>query len=186
MLKGPIAMFWILREKAGSLSDMLAAISPSEGTKLGPHDEPTACKWAGMSADCWLAEREPYRVLSLRIPQSTFFDMVEPDNVHLPIGRDRGLPFAQTFAETALALAAEVGVLAIRGHHQDANWIRDFEWRVQAYEIDDLLDERFGLLYVNDDYLPHWTHTPVRDDRDELPVARGRLLFAGRGGSRWF
>jgi hypothetical protein len=57
---------------------------------------------------------------------------------------------------------------------------------VLAKEANGLADEHFGLLYLNEEVSKYWTPHPSRDDRDSLPISSGKLVFAGRGSSRWW
>ncbi|MBF2064588.1 MAG: hypothetical protein IGS39_09245 [Calothrix sp. C42_A2020_038] len=57
---------------------------------------------------------------------------------------------------------------------------------VLAKEANGLADGRFGLLYLNKEISQYWTHNPLRDDRDSILISSGKLVFAGKGSSRWF
>ncbi len=152
------------------------------------------CQWAGL-IDClaFLHERSYHQLLIIRFSQSQFLSLLPPE-ADLPPGEDHfvglevdpSLSVALTFKQACEALLPEVAFIATHIYDCEYNWVLEREWMVLAKDATALADEGFGLLYLNEEISQNWMNHPQRDDRDSLPVASGRLVFAGRGVMRWF
>jgi hypothetical protein len=143
----------------------------------------TGGRWDGLPADVERHSGDMHDIFTVRIPQASFLDRV-PVGPHPASGCDADL--ARAFGAVCLRLRAEAGLFLTHPDQANLDFVLSREWRVLARDADGLADERFGLLYMDDTLASAWTHTPTRDDRDEFPVATGRLVFAGRGPNRWF
>ncbi|MCP2728754.1 hypothetical protein [Limnofasciculus baicalensis] len=104
----------------------------------------------------------------------------------LPITSDPTLPIALVFKQACENLLPEAAFIATHIYDSELDWILDREWMILAKDATALADERFGLLYLNEEISQYWIHHPQRDERDNLPVASGKLVFAGRDDLRWF
>jgi hypothetical protein len=100
---------------------------------------------------------------------------------------------ARTFGEACLALDPIAALLDCSAHYEDEQWVgqegnRDWVLAqaklVAAQDTNALLDLRVGLLYLNDAMLTRWESTEIRDSRDTVDVAGGRLVFARIGPNR--
>ena len=102
------------------------------------------------------------------------------------------LPFVTAFRDACLALKPLAAFFDPRAHFGDERWenkqgnragLLAFASTVAMFDANALADERFSLLYLGEPLAALW-NPPVRDDRDEVEVPEGRLLFARSGPSR--
>jgi hypothetical protein len=136
------------------------------------------CRWAGMTCRVYVDRLPDHDVLVLLLPRSEVLALtdVEPgDN-----------PLVEAFTAAVGRVRPEAAFVAVHPDQAEPDRIRAAVELVELRDADALADERFGLLYVDAVIAQWWTPHELRDGREELPVASGRLVFAGRGSSRWF
>ncbi|MGB3636836.1 MAG: hypothetical protein WBA39_04490 [Rivularia sp. (in: cyanobacteria)] len=176
-------------------------LSQDEKVGLGIHDptlEVIYGKW-GAFGDAWarLDQLEYHNCLQIYFSMNHFLDLCpeNTDDEDLPLEQDPLLPLAETFRNACEQLQAEVAFLDTHAHYADETWENkqgNRDWVINYYQmllesdINQLADERFGLLYLSEYMNQLWDSNPVRDDRDIIPLSEGRLAFAGRGAARWF
>ena len=51
-------------------------------------------------------------------------------------------------------------------------------------DVNALADERVSVLYLSEPLTLQWNSDPVRDNRDNIELSAGRLIFARRGPAR--
>jgi hypothetical protein len=179
----------------------LQNLSEDEKLGLGIYDPTLKViygKW-GAFEDAWarLDQLEYHNCLQIYFSMNHFLDICseKANNENLPLEQDPLLPLAETFRNACEQLQAEVAFLDTHAHYGDETWENrqgNRNWVINYYSmllessINELADERFGLLYLNEDMNQLWDSNPVRDERDMIPMRHGRLAFAGRGSARWF
>jgi hypothetical protein len=144
------------------------------------------CSWAGLACKGFLDTLPDHLLLVIFFWRSSFLEMLPEVDEPTPVEDNGAPPLVRTFAQACEDLSPEVAFIVTRLDQADPDRLRSYEWMVLARLADVLADERFGVLYLNDEVSQYWTPHPVRDDRDSWPVQRGRMVFAGRGSYRWF
>jgi hypothetical protein len=144
------------------------------------------CQWAGL-IDCQacLHERPHYRILEIKFWQSQFLELRRSGIHSISLEVDPALEVATTFKHACENLLPEVAFIVTHTYEAESEWILKKEQLVLEMNATALADERFGLLYLNEQIGQLWIDNPLRDNRDNLPIDHGRLVFAGRGNSRW-
>lgn len=153
---------------------------------LSDRSELVDCRWAGMSCKVYLDELPYHQLLEIYFWQLDFLALLPENNASVPLNKDRAFPIAQAFKRACEDLAPEVAFLVTHMDQAQRDFILSREWMILAKEANGLADEHFGLLYLNEEVSKYWTPHPSRDDRDSLPISSGKLVFAGRGSSRWW
>jgi hypothetical protein len=175
------AAFFIPRPAGELPIEVLAAKAGVQNLRPG---EPLEGTWAGMPASVIALPLDLHVLLIIFFPLNAFFDRVaDKTEADLPLADDPALPVAQAFRDAALAVGAQVALLLTHPHQGDADRIEEHYTDVLGKNEEALANERFGLLYLDDEMSGEWTPDP---DRDSLPVPSGHLIFAHRGWGRWF
>jgi hypothetical protein len=169
-----------LLEMAGASNISIFSATLSDGSGL------VDCRWAGMSCQSYLDELPYHQLLEIYFWQSDFLELLSEEDDPIALDADEALPLAQAFKHSCEALSPEVAFLVTHLDQAQRDFILSREWMVLAKEANGLADERFGLLFLNEEVSKYWISHPLRDDRDSLPISSGKLVFAGRGSSRWF
>jgi hypothetical protein len=103
------------------------------------------------------------------------------------------LAYVSTFRDACLRLEPVAAFLDTRAHYGDEcwenkqgnrDWVLSQARRVAASDTNGLADERYSLLYLNESLARRWDSNPIRDDRDNVDVPTGRLVFARSGPAR--
>jgi hypothetical protein len=136
--------------------------------------------WAGLDCEVRTVDVDDYRVQLLVFRQQDFLALVDDGNAD---------ELADAFRRACEALRPKIAFLLALPQF-DATGFPDTEGYVArqadlvlAWASDELAASQFGLLYLGPDYASFLGSD--LDGRDELPVADGRLLFAGTGQYRW-
>jgi len=167
----------------------LAINDPSVGVIYGHWDT---------FGDAWslLDRLQHHDCLQIYFSMNHFLDLrpEKAGNENLPLEQDPSLPMAYTFRDACERLQPEVAFVDTYAHYGDETWenkqgnrawILDHYSMVLESNANELADERFGLLYLNDYMSQLWDSNRLRDDRDAIPVSSGCLVFARRGWARW-
>ncbi len=205
-----VAAFFLERESNNCSLQQLVTIagmknqqnlSEDEKLGLGIHDptlEVIYGEW-GAFGDAWarLDRLEYHNCLQIYFSMNHFLDLCpeNTDDEDLPLEQDPLLPLAKTFCNACERLQAEVAFLDTHAHYGDETWENkqgNRDWVINYYSmllesnINELADEQFGLLYLNEYMNKLWDSNSARDDRDMISLSHGRLAFAGLGSTRWF
>ena len=185
------AVFFIPRQGGEMQSKKLLEIAGATNISIVPatlsdRSGLVNCQWAGMACKAYLDELSYHHLLEIYFWQSDFLELLSEKEEPIPLDADEALPLAQAFKHSCEALSSEVAFLLTHLDQAKHDFILSREWMVLAKEANGLADERFGLLYLNEEVSEYWTSHSLRDDRDSLPISKGKLVFAGRGSSRWF
>ena len=179
------AAFFLPRgERDLTLEELLraAGVTPSAAGRPTPDYDPSGlidCLWAGLTCRAGVFNLEYHQLFVIYFWQSSFLEMLG--------GPSDADSLVAAFRDACEALAPEVAFIVTHLDQADIDWILDREAAVLSKDANLLAGERVGLLYLNEEVSSYWTPNPVRDDRDSVPVASGRMVFAGRGDfSRWF
>ncbi len=195
------AAFFVARSaSANSLSELAGRagvtstrpLSDTERRALGRGEagrEVLYGTWGAFGA-CWciVDALERHECLQIYTSMNAYLDA-------LPSSGEDGMqqaiePFVATFRDACLALDPEVAFLDTRAHYGDEEWdnkLGSRTWILSQYptvlgrEVNTLADERFPLLYIDDDLKQRWVSDESRDDRDMVEVARGFMVFARSG-----
>lgn len=195
--------FFIRRHKAGGdeHNSFLTYLGAAGAYHISQRPEPIAylphtttqhivgaatCHWAGIQCEAELDRLENHYLLNIYFLQSHFFEMIGDKRTPLPLEEDGALGLAYAFRDACENLSPEVAFVAPHTYKAHPESVRKCERMILARDADALADERLGLLYLNDEISQYWTPDKIRDDRDSLPISRGKLVFAGRDWSRWF
>jgi len=185
------AVFFVARGGSDVTLESLLQLAGASSIASRPdiEDDPSGlryCSWAGLSCEAHVIERTYHHVLAIYFWISDFLEMMPEGDEEVPLEEDRALPLASAFKRACEALEPEAAFLLTKEWQSDPDYFLARELQVSIKDADALADEPFGMLYLNDDISRYWTPDPRRDDRESLPVPRGRLVFRGRGGERWF
>jgi hypothetical protein len=146
-------------------------------------------RWAGIDGTQATVERlDCHRMLHLAFWLSGFFDGLgprEPD-VDVPLDDDPVLPRATAFLAAAERLGAEVGILVTHLDQADPGWFRDQYVYVLGMAGAALVNQRSGILYVDERVAEELGDDRLLDDHDVIRGEHGLLIFGGRGATRWF
>jgi hypothetical protein len=160
-------------------SELIAAT----GLSTFPNAPDGSGRWAGMT--CWPSvERLPYHaLLILRFWASDLLALLDEDRDGT-VESDGAYRIALAFRNACEALHPDIAFVVTHPHQAEREWILGREWMVLARDLDALVDEQLGLLYIAETFS---SPEPSQiEDRDQLPCRTGLLLFAGRGPNRWF
>ncbi|HYO72954.1 MAG TPA: hypothetical protein VEU33_43530 [Archangium sp.] len=125
-------------------------------------------------------------MLILYFRQGDFLEMMTEEEGPIPLEKDGALPLAQAFARACESLSPDVAFIVTHLDQASLEWIESRAQWVESGDADQLANERIGLLYLSEEMSRHWTSDPILDNRDEMHVKKGRLLFSGRDSSRWW
>lgn len=160
---------WLRRAGATSIQPLQNSLA---------HEERLACEWAGMPCEAARLTGSP--AFAILFWQSDLIDRVPDDGAP---GPDESDVLAQAFRDACERLRPEVAFIVAHLDQAVPERLRAF---AELRDPNALADARLGLLYVSAALSRRWTADPLRDDREELPVDGGRLVFAGWGRQRWF
>jgi hypothetical protein len=141
-----------------------------------------------------LDQIEEILCLHLYSPYTRFVEATINEEEHGPDATGpTPLAYVRTFGEACEKLDPIAGLLDTRAHYEIPQWsdkegIRDWVLAraksVAARDVNALADERISVLYLSELMMLGWQSSAVRDDRDMIELARGRLIFARRGRAR--
>lgn len=140
-------------------------------------------EWGGRVCAVEVVEEAPYRVLALLFDQYRLAASLRDNSPD--VRADGAIGLATAFREACLALRPEVAFVASQQLHDPPAELRAYADDVKHHDMLSLTGSGLGLVYLRDP-------APSLDDalavrpRDELPVAQGRLVFAGKGPNRWW
>lgn len=191
------AAFFIPKEK-NNYEDIKFMLTKTKATnitniKLLPEKEGNGmwadCLWAGMSGHAFLDKNiSSYQLFIIYFSQRDFLRRGEysQQDKNLPLEKDGNLELALTFRDACEALEPEVAYIATHTYYAEFDWILKTIDKIETYDADDIADEA-GLVYFNNEILIDLiTERPPGEERDTLPVNKGKLLFGGRGSKRWW
>jgi hypothetical protein len=186
------AVFFIAKKEEQFTIEELLDFAQAKDVYTSPPSEfkpwnSVHCEWAGL-IDCWayLHELPYHQLLIIYFRQSGLLRLLPPEDSLVPLEDDPTMQIALTFKVACETLLPEVAFIPTHLYDSELKWILDREWMVLAMDATALADERFGLLYLNEEISLNWIHHPLRDDRDSLSINNGLLVFASRGSLRWF
>jgi hypothetical protein len=202
LFRTAVAAFFIERpEKPPSLETLLRLagvedlqpLSGEEKVAFGVHERDAEVylgRWSVVGQVWARLDEVDHRHICLQLyfSQNVLHDLLASGD-DAPLSR-----LAEDFAAACERLGCQVAFIDTGSHYGDESWengLGNADWVLSHYpavlgsDANALADERFTLLYVDDIAARLWDSDPVRDDRDEIPVSRGRLVFAGRGPDRW-
>lgn len=166
-------VFYLTRRAGESEPAIEPLLARAGATGVRSADGDVLATWHGMTCEAQL-DALPYHVV-LQIALGL--------DDYLAIAGDtaRGDDFVRAFGAACDALRAEVAFVcynpstAVSANDVTAA-ILGQEYRVLAKLSESLLAERFSLLYLDDEFA---RYLPPGVPNAQLPVERGRLLFAG-------
>jgi hypothetical protein len=182
-------VFFIPRGRDLSIEELLRKAGAEDISAPSVSSDPSGlldCKWAGMYCKASLDSLSKHQVLQIYFWQSSFLALLNEESADIPLERDGALPLALSFRDACEALSPEVAFLVTHQWQANRDVVLSREWKVLTKDANELANERFGLLYLDEDIGQYWTYIPRLDNRDSLPVSKGLLVFAGQGSSRWY
>lgn len=179
-----------LAERAGVHDAHLLGELQRQALGLGePGREVVSGRWGDFGA-CWaIVDRlEQHDCLQIYADQHDFLAGLpapgeEPDERALD-------PLVAAFRDACLSLQPEVAFLDTAAHYGDADWensegsrklVLGFYPVVLDRNVNALADERFSLLWLDDELKQHWQSDEVRNDREMVETPHGFLVFGGSG-----
>ncbi|MEM1008712.1 MAG: hypothetical protein AAGJ35_06865, partial [Myxococcota bacterium] len=129
-----------------------------------------------------------HQLLVLHIKAQDFWATLheeESDQITGDTTTSSSFPFAHQFQTTSTALNSDIAFVTNAPQQEELSNIREQEWALNAKDANALADQRFGLLYLNQDLAKRWISHPSRDDRDQIILPKGKLVFAQSGSQRW-
>lgn len=173
----------------------VAPLGAGSRLALGIHDsdeEVVGGTW-GSFGDTWavLDETEGLTCVQLYASMNRYLDAqlaADDSRSEAPV-----LAYIATFRDACLSLKPVAAVFDTRSHDGDERWenqqgSRDWvlaqSHLIAASDTDGLADEWYSLLYLSEPLVRLWHSNPLRDDRDQIDVPGGRLVFAGSGRAR--
>lgn len=175
----------------------VAVLDRGNRIALGFHDperEVVGGVWAAFGMAWAIQDHiEGLECLQIYASMNSYFDAEIAANDSLSEGEDPSLPYIATFRDACLHLEPVAAFLDTRAHYGDERWENkqgNRDWvlsqarRVTASDANGLADERYSLLYLSESLAKRWDSNPIRDDRDEVAVPTGRLVFARSGPAR--
>jgi hypothetical protein len=146
----------------------------------------TGGTWGPFSnVDAHVTRLDDHTCATVRFSQHEFFGLRGDDESTPGLARDPALPFAYFFRDTAVKVGCEVAFLATHLHQADPGWLEGRYWTVQARDVDSLVAEAFGLLYLDNGMVLDWD-APRLNERSILPGGPGLTIFSSAGWYRWF
>ncbi len=140
----------------------------------------TPALWGELSCDFHFFETFDHYILFVQLWQSEFLEkLITMENNNEDI---KQMPLIQAFMRSIKITIPEVAYIATHLHQSSIDYALNLEWAILSMNADYLSDERFGLLYLNEDIGKYWTPNPLRDDRAEIiQESNQKLVFAGYG-----
>jgi hypothetical protein len=136
---------------------------------------------------------EGFVCLQLYSPLVRFLDASHQDRENDPEGQNATLAFVRTFGDACVSLYPTAALLDTRAHYEDQqwedqegnrDWVLEQAKLVADADVNALADERVSVLYLSEPLTLQWNSDPVRDNRDNIELSAGRLIFARRGPAR--
>jgi hypothetical protein len=128
------------------------------------------CTWAGMTCQGYADDG----LLLIFFTQTAFLEMLPADDV------------AAAFAAACERLRPDAAVLVTHPDQAEVEALRGLRGMLVEADIERVAALRPGLLYVSEKLDDDQHGTWFANDRDEVPVPHGYLIFAGRGEKRWW
>jgi hypothetical protein len=186
-LKRPVgAGFFLPRSPANLpytwLPDTLLRIGTVPRAGLDPAQ--LEVEWGGLPCEAHVLDLPEFTVLVLAFEAVAFQEQQE--EVARAGDGPGASPLAQAFRNACTALTPDLEVAFVQTW-QPRDLLRlvaDQEFAVLTLDSGALVDQGFGLLYLNAP-LAENVAPLLGGDRDELPIQGGRLVFAGTGLGRW-
>jgi hypothetical protein len=147
--------------------------------------------WAGLRCEVRVMELEQLRVLLLVFLQSDFLDLVGEhpagdDTTEVPVEEDGAIAVAEAFRDACGVLGPDVALILSSPKADLDGYVAEQEAAVLTGDVLALIKAGLGLLYLSAAYASDIDPILAPDQRDELPVEAGRLIFAGTGPHRWW
>ena len=186
-LKRPVgAAFFLPRSPSNLpyiwLPDTLLRIGTVPRAGLDPAQ--LEVEWGGLPCEAHVLDLAEFTVLVLAFEAIAFQEQQE--EVARAGDGPGASPLAQAFRNVCTALTPDLEVAFVQTW-QPRDLLRlvsDQEFAVLTLDAGALVDQGFGLLYLNAP-LAENVAPLLGGDRDELPIQGGRLVFAGTGQGRW-
>jgi hypothetical protein len=141
------------------------------------------CRWAGMACAGFLEEGEAQWLLVIFFSQSSFLRMLPDDPAD---AKEPAAELLGAFVAACESLQPDAAVIMTHPDQADIDELRSLAGLVLEADAPRLAAERFGLLYVSDKLVAYQDEPWFGPDREVASVARGLLIFAGKGGKRWW
>lgn len=141
--------------------------------------------WGRRTCRVEVVEAPPYRVLAMVFPQTSLAALLRDNSSE--VAGDNARELAYAFRDACQAFEPVAGFVAAQPVPDlDAltELLTDHADDLAHHDLLSLTGAGHGLVYVRDPG-PALDAT-LRTPRDELEVATGRLLFAGKGPNRWW
>lgn len=139
------------------------------------------CQWAGWQCQGYVDTREAYRVLYIFFWQSDFLDDLDEDAK--PLDQDGLQALIRAFRGACDALTPLTAVILTHLWQADIDAARRLEPVVLSKDVNTLIEEHFGALYLDDQARQYIT--TAYDERDVIKTQSGIIIFAGQGEDRW-
>lgn len=108
-----------------------------------------------------------------------------PTRKELSLEEDPALPVAHAFRDACLRLNPDVALFTLDNYVADTDNQEKEIYPLVRGNDDEGLAHEGGLLYLNERRKYGLYGLELLDERDQIPIDRGMLLFARRGRSRW-
>ena len=130
------------------------------------------CRWAGLPCRAFVHEH----VFAILFAQSAFLDL-RPDGDG---------PLVRAFVTACERLRPDAAVIVTHLHQAEVEELQRLaRIALEADAPERLAAEHVGLLYLNGSIFNLDDGPWLGDNREEIPIDGGRLIFAGRGELRW-
>ncbi|MCX9191562.1 hypothetical protein C3Y87_09070 [Carbonactinospora thermoautotrophica] len=166
------------REWLAAQCAAIGIVDPEDGDVL-------AGAWGGTWVYAQAHDLTECRVLSLEFASyGAFYEMVDQTRGDA-LEEDGLYPVAVAFRDACDTLRPRFGFFMYIPMAEILDEVADAEERVLCYEVDKLVNDLYGLVYLSREYDEALFPGELRGRRDELPSATGRVIFASHGRDRW-
>jgi hypothetical protein len=176
------AVFFITEKGARtSLQDLLATAGASQ---ISPPDAVTRmadCVWADWQCKGYVDSRPTHQVLHILFWQSDFLEKLDEEDK--PLEQDGLHHLITAFQSACDVLAPQTALILTHVWQADIDAVRRLEPVVLSKDVNTLIEEDFGALYLDDQVRQFVTTTFA--DRDVIKTRLGLIIFAGKGEDRW-
>lgn len=185
------AFFFLVKPEPRSLIELAGLAGMPDPRHLKLADEPGAevvlGSWADLSSVVRLREYSKHVCLEIYFSVMAFISLYDgiDRNEELALDKDPALPVAHTFRDACLKLDPEVALVILNNTVAATDFMgteiypQVLSWDAYGLSID------ASLLYVNEDLKYNLWDMPPIDERDQLPIERGMIVFGGKGNQRW-
>ena len=166
-------------------ASLMHLLQQAGATQISLSDDGTEmadCFWATWSCKGYISDLPNHKSLHIYFWQSDFLENL--DDVVKPVEQDSLSNLIEAFESACNILLPEAALIATHVWQVSLDLIHRYELMISVRDIEALLKEHFGLLYLENKASTNAVTS--LDDRDILKTGSGLMIFAGDGSSRWF